>query len=265
MTPGDRAAERAAVAAIHDLSAEPLSGKPLQTKIENAFDRFDENGDGAIDRDEFRTAIFALGLRPSSADFDKLYSEYDTNCDGQIDLGEFGDMVRSLMKKDKDDDVFHQKASDKGNGTAPPIPSRQKGVHAHGPHAHATSHAHAPHVRPTRVGTGKDGADSRLTVKPEAQRGFLAAIRACGCSWSCSKAHYIKSCCTHTPRPASSVIACAYRAHVPPRPVFAVVYRLRVSGPRSVGQTPSLAQSHRGVLNRIKHLMLWSLVCPPPR
>jgi hypothetical protein len=245
VTPGDRGAERAAVAAIHDLVAQPLSGKPLQTKIENAFERFDEDGNGAIDRDEYRTAMFALGLRRSSADFDKLYSEYDTNGDGQIDLGEFGDMVRSLMKRDKDDDAFHQQASDKGNGTGPPIPSGQKGVHAHVPHAHATSHAHAPHRSgPRQMEPIPASPSSSRPIEgsspPSARAAAAGAVaKRITSKAAASAAHSLYP---RTPRPPSSIIACAYRAHVPPRPVFAAVYRLRVSGPRSVGQTPSLAQ-----------------------
>ena len=187
---GDRAGrdadnERAAVASIHDLEAHPLSGKPLQTKIESAFERFDVDGNGAIDIDEFRDAMFGLGLRRRSAEFDKLYSEYDTNGDGQIDLVEFGDMVRSLMKDHQKIMMNEdQKASVKGNGTAPSDTSQQ-GVHAHAPHTReSVARPRAPHGS----GPGPMEPIPASPSKLEAQRGSLAAIRVCGCSWSCSTA-----------------------------------------------------------------------------
>lgn len=126
--------DRSAVAAIHDLSAAPLSGKPLQTAIQKAFERFDEDGNGAIDREEFRIAMFGLGLRRSSAEYDELYREYDRNGDGEIDVDEFGEMVRMLMEKNKVVEHTlvdnHVNGKGKGAGAKTTKSAAQEGVHA---------------------------------------------------------------------------------------------------------------------------------------
>jgi hypothetical protein len=77
-----------------------LSGPALQTAITESFNRFDKDGSGAIDREEFAKAMHALGLRLSSADFDMLFREYDADASGEIDLGEFSNMVLSLLAKE---------------------------------------------------------------------------------------------------------------------------------------------------------------------
>ena len=76
-----------------------LSGPALQTAITEAFNRFDKDGSGAIDREEFAKAMHALGLRLSSADLDMLFREYDADASGEIDLGEFSNMVLLLLAK----------------------------------------------------------------------------------------------------------------------------------------------------------------------
>jgi hypothetical protein len=78
-----------------------LSGKALQAAIQEAFSRFDQDGSGVIDREEFAKAMHTLGLRLSSANLDILFREYDGDASGEIDLGEFSNMVLSLLAKEQ--------------------------------------------------------------------------------------------------------------------------------------------------------------------
>jgi hypothetical protein len=78
-----------------------LSGPALQSAIQEAFSRFDQDGSGVIDREEFAKAMHTLGLRLSTANLDILFREYDADGSGEIDLGEFSNMVLSLLAKEQ--------------------------------------------------------------------------------------------------------------------------------------------------------------------
>jgi len=96
-----------------------VSGPGLQTAIQAVFDKFDKDGSGAIDREEFGDAMLQLGLRHSSADVDMLFRAYDTDGGGEIDLKEFANIARSLVAS---------KSSRQGRNCVlvPPDPARRK-------------------------------------------------------------------------------------------------------------------------------------------
>ena len=56
------------------------------TFIFQAFDKFDEDGSGLLDEEEFAQAMHVLGLRLSKAEYQLLFKEYDADGSGEIDL-----------------------------------------------------------------------------------------------------------------------------------------------------------------------------------
>ena len=65
-----------------------------------AFEYLDKNGNGLIDRDEFRAGIDLLNKRlPDNArvkDSDELFSVLDIDGSGEIDIQEFSQIFQSL-------------------------------------------------------------------------------------------------------------------------------------------------------------------------
>ena len=51
-----------------------------------AFDKFDADGSGLLDADEFAQAMHVLGLRLSKEEYKLLFDEYDADGSGEIDL-----------------------------------------------------------------------------------------------------------------------------------------------------------------------------------
>ena len=51
-------------------------------KIKKAFELFDTDGDGFIDRKELKMAMGGINL--SDTEWDKLINQYDTNGDGKV-------------------------------------------------------------------------------------------------------------------------------------------------------------------------------------
>ena len=58
-------------------------------ELEQQFMGFDANGDGAIDHDEFRNGLAALGANISEAQIEDLITMLDHDGDGEIDYQEF--------------------------------------------------------------------------------------------------------------------------------------------------------------------------------
>ena len=73
----------------HKMAKDAESGNDPE-RIKNAFDVFDENGDGVIDAQEMRRIMVNLGEPMSLADVDEVLAAYfDDNGDGSIDMHEF--------------------------------------------------------------------------------------------------------------------------------------------------------------------------------
>ena len=66
--------------------------------IQRAFHKFDADGSGELDREEFEQAMLFLGLRLSSKELDALFQVTDADGSGNIDLDEFASMVKRLLK-----------------------------------------------------------------------------------------------------------------------------------------------------------------------
>ena len=92
-----------------------LSGRALEAAIKEAFDKFDIDASGEIDREEFARAMHTLGLRLSADEYDILFQETDQDCSGAIELPEFTHMVKKFLKKFCDEDCFVCKSTGGSN------------------------------------------------------------------------------------------------------------------------------------------------------
>ena len=63
-----------------------LSRDPEQQsqELKQAFEKFDMNGDGLIDKEEFKR-IMQLGQDPVMEDLDEIWAQWDKNKDGFIE------------------------------------------------------------------------------------------------------------------------------------------------------------------------------------
>eukprot|EP01060_Flectonema_neradi_P038825 TRINITY_DN827_c2_g1_i1.p1 TRINITY_DN827_c2_g1~~TRINITY_DN827_c2_g1_i1.p1 ORF type:complete len:147 (+),score=37.84 TRINITY_DN827_c2_g1_i1:68-508(+) len=57
--------------------------------LKKAFDKYDTDGNGVLDRDEIRSALVGLSLDASEQTLDCIFAAYDTNHDGVISLQEW--------------------------------------------------------------------------------------------------------------------------------------------------------------------------------
>jgi calmodulin len=70
-----------------------------------AFDKFDQDGSGKIDRDELGQVLSSLGHDHTSEELDAIMAEIDADGDGSIALAEFTSMLKSLTSKKNEDDL----------------------------------------------------------------------------------------------------------------------------------------------------------------
>ncbi len=82
-----------------------LSGSALEKAIKEAFQKFDTDGSGQIDRVEFAQAMHLMGLRMSKEAYDLLFKTYDVDSSGEIDLKEFTKMVHEIVGKESSKDT----------------------------------------------------------------------------------------------------------------------------------------------------------------
>lgn len=82
-----------------------LSGSALEKTIKEAFQKFDTDGSGQIDRVEFAQAMHLMGLRMSKEAYDLLFKTYDVDRSGEIDLREFTKMVHEILGKESSKDT----------------------------------------------------------------------------------------------------------------------------------------------------------------
>lgn len=62
---------------------------PTKVRIVRLFSRFDTNGDGLIDEEEFRNILESLGENPLDEVLSLEFAAIDTNADGLVELREF--------------------------------------------------------------------------------------------------------------------------------------------------------------------------------
>ncbi len=68
-----------------------MTSSPTATKdtLYRLFTRFDRNGDGLIDEDEFRKILQTLGWSSPDAVLDLEFAMIDVNSDGMVEFDEF--------------------------------------------------------------------------------------------------------------------------------------------------------------------------------
>lgn len=65
------------------------SGTKRSDALRAAFDRFDRDGNGHIDEDEFAALLESLGIDMTAEKVQIAFSAIDVNGNGHIDFGEF--------------------------------------------------------------------------------------------------------------------------------------------------------------------------------
>jgi hypothetical protein len=69
--------------------ASVLFEEEINAHLTEAFNKFDESGDGILGQWEFQQAWFFLGLKGSEAEIQDAFKDVDTNNSGLIDVNEF--------------------------------------------------------------------------------------------------------------------------------------------------------------------------------
>ena len=76
-----------------------------ETDLRRAFEIFDADGNGTIDKNELRQAMERLGERLTDADLDQMMNEADTDGNGEIDFKGMN-MKKEYFKYFKSDVVY---------------------------------------------------------------------------------------------------------------------------------------------------------------
>ncbi|KAJ1956496.1 calmodulin-like 3 [Linderina pennispora] len=69
--------------------------KDDDTKLREAFNRYDKNGDGAISPEELRSAMLSLGEDVTEEEVNKMVEEADIDGDGHVSFEEFATIMKS--------------------------------------------------------------------------------------------------------------------------------------------------------------------------
>eukprot|EP00742_Colponemidia_sp_Colp-10_P004939 GILJ01005275.1.p4 GENE.GILJ01005275.1~~GILJ01005275.1.p4 ORF type:complete len:174 (+),score=32.50 GILJ01005275.1:3228-3749(+) len=81
----------------------PLTEEEIQ-KCREAFQAFDKDGSGTIDRFELRVVLEAMGQTPSEEEIFQMISEVDEDMSGQIDFSEFLRVIEKQKNAHEVDD-----------------------------------------------------------------------------------------------------------------------------------------------------------------
>ena len=73
--------------------------RELETRIKDIFAYWDQNGNGLIDRAEFRLAVQVLGIAGTDAEFDAMFDEWDVDSSGALNFKEIREALIALQKK----------------------------------------------------------------------------------------------------------------------------------------------------------------------
>ena len=71
--------------------------------MRTAFDIFDKNNNNEIDEHEFGSLIRAIGFNPSNREIEETLKKFDKNGDGVIDFQEFISMAKHFEGCSRDD------------------------------------------------------------------------------------------------------------------------------------------------------------------
>ena len=67
----------------------PPAAKAPANELQEAFNEFDKDGSGKIDKAELKEALKKLGHEPADAKLDEYITRVDVNNDGEVDMSEF--------------------------------------------------------------------------------------------------------------------------------------------------------------------------------
>ncbi|CAK9140854.1 unnamed protein product [Ilex paraguariensis] len=77
-----------------------------QAELRRVFQMFDRNGDGKITRKELSDSLRNLGIYIPDKELIEMIDKIDVNRDGYVDIDEFGELYRSIMDdNDEDEDM----------------------------------------------------------------------------------------------------------------------------------------------------------------
>ena len=71
-----------------------LSDEAIDQHLTEAFNKFDEDNSGQLERWEFTQAWFFLGLKGSEAEINDAFISVDTDRSGVVDLNEFKKAIK---------------------------------------------------------------------------------------------------------------------------------------------------------------------------
>ncbi|KAJ1483727.1 hypothetical protein T484DRAFT_1895391 [Baffinella frigidus] len=75
-----------------------VNGKEFLSFIKTKFDSFDADHSHALDKHELKDALASMGQRPAPEEVDVLMERFDTDGNGTIDFDEFEHMVRESLR-----------------------------------------------------------------------------------------------------------------------------------------------------------------------
>ncbi|XP_077993926.1 neo-calmodulin-like [Glandiceps talaboti] len=79
------------------LKAVQLSESQL-TALKQAFDRFDEDGNGKVTTKELGNVLRSLGQNPSEETLKQMISKCDTDGSGTVEFNEFCGLMKTMLK-----------------------------------------------------------------------------------------------------------------------------------------------------------------------
>ena len=82
----------------HFFRAQAAGGGKLDEAVRKAFVKFDKDGSGEMDSQEFQAAIFSLGLELKAEEVQALFHAADSDSSGAIDVNEFAALVTRLLQ-----------------------------------------------------------------------------------------------------------------------------------------------------------------------
>ncbi|KAL1188377.1 Calmodulin-like protein 6 [Cardamine amara subsp. amara] len=75
------------------------------SELKRVFQMFDKDGDGRITRKELSQSLKNLGIIIPENELTLIIQKIDVNGDGCVDIEEFGELYKTIMVEDEDDEV----------------------------------------------------------------------------------------------------------------------------------------------------------------
>lgn len=81
--------------------------EPQRAEIRQAFDLFDNDGQGVIGPDALKVVLRALGLEPGKEEVKAMIAKVDTTGSGRIDFNEFLEiLINAMSQRDSREEVM---------------------------------------------------------------------------------------------------------------------------------------------------------------